>query len=166
MVHGAYVRKQWDMEQAVTLRAKRWVFEAALPHLKASGDAVAINFSSIAAIVGRSGPVGMIFNDGYAAACRAISSFTESWARQGAPEVRVNEIMLGIVETRHGPGTRGWALLTREQRADLVRPYPARAAPAHPWTTWCAAVRFVIADAPFMTGTRRSATWTGRATID
>jgi len=35
VVHGAYVREQWDMEQATTLRAKRWVFEAALPHLKA-----------------------------------------------------------------------------------------------------------------------------------
>jgi 3-oxoacyl-[acyl-carrier protein] reductase len=47
-----------------TLRAKRWVFECALPHLKASGDGVVINFSSIAAIVGRSGPAGMIFNEG------------------------------------------------------------------------------------------------------
>ena len=33
VVHGAYTPEQWDLEQETTLRAKRWVFEAALPHL-------------------------------------------------------------------------------------------------------------------------------------
>ena len=150
VVHGAYVREQWDMEQATTLRAKRWVFEAALPHLKASGDAVVINFSSIAALVGRSGPAGLIFNDGYAAACRAVSSLTEAWARQGAPEVRVNEVMLGIVETRHGPGTRGWGLLDEGQRAAVVdHTLLGRIGTLDDVVR---AVRFLIADAPFMTG--------------
>ena len=96
MVHGSYVPQQWDLEMQTTLRAKRWVFDCALPHLKASGDAVVINFSSIAAIVGRSGPAGMIFNEGYAAANRGVSLLTETWARMGAPRVRVNEIMLGL----------------------------------------------------------------------
>ncbi len=150
VVHGAYVREQWDMEQATTLRAKRWVFEAALPHLRASGDAVVVNFSSIAAIVGRSGPAGLIFNDGYAAACRAVSSLTEAWARRGAPEVRVNEIMLGIVETRHGPGTRGWRLLDERQRAAVVGHTLLRRTGT--LDDVVRAVRFIIADAPFMTG--------------
>ena len=104
-------REQWDLEMQTTLRAKRWVFDCALPHLKASGDAVAINFSSIAAIVGRSGPAGMIFNEGYAAANRGVSLLTETWARMGAPSVRVNEIMLGLIATRHAEKTRGWGLL-------------------------------------------------------
>jgi 3-oxoacyl-[acyl-carrier protein] reductase len=56
VVHGPYNPQQWDLEIETTLRTKRWVFDAALPHLKASGDAVVINFSSIAGIVGRSGP--------------------------------------------------------------------------------------------------------------
>jgi NAD(P)-dependent dehydrogenase (short-subunit alcohol dehydrogenase family) len=34
-VHGAYIRDQWDLEMATTLRAKRWLFDSALPHLKA-----------------------------------------------------------------------------------------------------------------------------------
>jgi len=150
VVHGAYVREQWDMEQATTLRAKRWVFEAALPHLKAAGEAVVVNFSSIAALVGRCGPAGLIFNDGYAAACRAVSSLTESWARRAAPEVRVNEIMLGIVETRHGPGTRGWGLLDEGQRAAVVN--HTLLGRIGTLDDVVRAVRFLIADAPFMTG--------------
>ncbi len=151
VVHGPYVPEQWDLEMATTLRAKRWVFEAALPHLKASGDGAVVNLSSIAGLVGRSGPAGVIFNDGYAAANRGISMLTETWARMGAPEVRVNEVMLGIMETRHAHGTRGWGLLSDAQKAairdhtllgrigtvdDVVR-----------------AVRFLLTDAPFMTGT-------------
>jgi 3-oxoacyl-[acyl-carrier protein] reductase len=45
VVHGPYDQKQWDLEMATTLRAKRWVFESALPHLKSSGDAVVLNLS-------------------------------------------------------------------------------------------------------------------------
>ena len=37
-----------------------------------------INLSSIAALVGRSGPAAIIFNDGYAAAQRGISALTET----------------------------------------------------------------------------------------
>ena len=120
VVHGPYVQEQWDLEIETTLRSKRWVFECALPHLKNSGDGVVINFSSIAANVGRSGPAGLIFNDGYAAACRGVSLLTETWARMGAPKVRVNEIMLGLVETRHAENTRGWGLLTESERKALI----------------------------------------------
>jgi 3-oxoacyl-[acyl-carrier protein] reductase len=91
VIHGPYKPDQWDLEMETTLRAKRWVFDSALPHLKESGDGAVINFSSIAAIVGRSGPAGMVFNDGYAAANRGIASLTETWARMGAPRVRVND---------------------------------------------------------------------------
>lgn len=150
VVHGSYDQKQWDLEMATTLRAKRWVFESALPHLKASGDGVVINLSSIAAIVGRSGPASYIFNDGYASANRGISLLTETWARIGAPEVRVNEIMLGLVETRHGRNTRGWGLLSDEQKAAIIDhtliPRIGTIADV------VKAVLFIIKDAPFMTG--------------
>ena len=116
VVHGPYTSEQWDLEMETTLKAKRWVFHHALPLLKAAGEGVVVNVSSIAGIVGRSGPAGYIFNDGYAAANRAISSFTETWAREAAPEIRVNELMLGFFETRHAEKTRGWGLLTDEQK--------------------------------------------------
>jgi 3-oxoacyl-[acyl-carrier protein] reductase len=150
VVHGPYTREQWDLEMETTLRAKRWVFAAALPHLRASGEAAVINLSSIAAVVGRAGPAAPVFNDGYAAANRAVSLLTETWAREGAPEVRVNEIMLGFVETRHGPGTRGWGLLSEEEkRAILEHTLTGRTGTLDDVTR---AVLFIARDAPFMTG--------------
>jgi 3-oxoacyl-[acyl-carrier protein] reductase len=150
VVHGPYNQQQWNLEIETTLRAKRWVFDAALPHLKATGDAVVINFSSIAGIVGRSGPARLIFNDGYAAANRGISLLTETWARIGAPEVRVNEIMLGLFETRHAENTRGWDLLTAEQKK-AVRDHTLMGRTGRIEDA-IKAVHYIIMDAPFMTG--------------
>jgi 3-oxoacyl-[acyl-carrier protein] reductase len=150
IVHGPYTRQQWDLELETTLRAKRWVFQEALPHLKATGNGVVINFSSIAAIVGRSGPASLIFNEGYSAANRGVSILTETWARIGAPEVRVNEIMLGFFETRHGKNTRGWNLLRQAQKgAILSHTLLERIGKIEDIVK---AVLFIIKDAPFMTG--------------
>jgi 3-oxoacyl-[acyl-carrier protein] reductase len=120
IVHGEYTSDQWDLELETTLKAKRWVFRQTLPLLKESGDGAVINISSIAGLVGRSGPAAPIFNDGYSAANRAISLLTETWAREGAPEVRVNELMLGFFETRHAQKTRGWKLLSPEERRAII----------------------------------------------
>ncbi len=150
IVHGKYNQAQWDLELATTLRAKQWVSEAALPHLKASGDGVIINFSSIAGLTGRSGPAGLVFNEGYSAACRGVSLLTETWARMGAPEVRVNEIMLGFFETRHAEQTRGWGLLSSQQQKALTdHTLLQRTGTIEDVIK---AVRFIIKDAPFMTG--------------
>jgi len=149
-VHGPYVQEQWDLEMATTLRAKQWIFQAALPHLKASGNGIVINFSSIAGIVGRSGPASYIFNEGYSAANRGISLLTETWARLAAPEVRVNEIMLGIFETRHAQHTRGWGLLNDSQKQavtdHILLGRTGRIDDA------VRAVKFILKDAPYMTG--------------
>lgn len=150
IVHGPYTPEQWNLEMETTLRAKRWVFDNALPYLRATGMGCVVNLSSIAGLVGRSGPASLVFNDGYAAANRSISLLTESWAREGAPDVRVNEIMLGFVETRHAEGTRGWDLLTRDQQQALVDHTllgrTGRIADV------VAAVRFLIDHAPYMSG--------------
>ena len=150
VVHGPYKSNQWDLEMATTLRAKQWVFQAALPFLKISGQGAVVNFSSIAGIVGRSGPAAPVFNDGYAAACRGVSLLTETWARMGAPEVRVNEIMLGFVETRHAEHTRGWGLLSAAQRQAIIdHTLLGRTGRLDDVVR---AVLFVLRDAPFMTG--------------
>ena len=150
VVHGTYTPKQWDMEMATTLRAKMWVFNAALPYLKSSQDSVVINLSSIAGIMGRSGPAAYIFNEAYAAANRGVSLLTETWARIGAPQLRVNEIMLGMVETRHGDKTRGWGLLSaQQQQAILDHTLVGRIGEIEDVVK---AVLFVVRDAPFMTG--------------
>jgi 3-oxoacyl-[acyl-carrier protein] reductase len=150
VVHGAYCKEQWDLELATTLRAKQWVFESAFPYLKQSGNGLVINFSSIAGLVGRSGPASLLFNEGYSAASRGTSLLTETWARLGAPEVRVNEIMLGIMETRHGETTRGWGLLTDDQKeAILDHTLLGRTGRIDDIVK---IIRFLIDDAPYMTG--------------
>jgi 3-oxoacyl-[acyl-carrier protein] reductase len=136
---------------ATTLRAKWWVMRFALPLLRENAEGAVITLSSIAGIVGRSGPAGLIFNDGYSAANRAVSSFTETWAREGAPAVRVNELMLGFFETRHGEQTRGWDLLSAEQqgaiREHILLQRTGRIEEI------VAAVFFLLRDATYMTGT-------------
>lgn len=150
IVHGKYSQEQWDLEQETTLRAKQWLAESTLPHLKASGEGCLVNISSIAALTGRSGPVGLLFNEGYAAANRGISILTETWARLGAPEVRVNELMLGLIETRHGPHTRGWGLLSEDQKKALTdHTLMGRIGLVEDVVR---AVRFLVLEAPYMTG--------------
>jgi 3-oxoacyl-[acyl-carrier protein] reductase len=150
VVHGPYTCDQWDLEMSTTLRAKQWLFECSLPYLRASGDGIVINISSIAGIVGRSGPASYIFNEGYSAANRGISLLTETWARIGAPQVRVNEIMAGIIETRHGEKTRGWELLTDAQKEAIIdHTLVKRTGTIEDIVK---AVCFLIKDAPFITG--------------
>ncbi len=150
IVHGPYTPEQWELEMATTLRAKWWVMRSALPLLQENGEGAVITLSSIAGIVGRSGPAGFIFNDGYSAANRAISSFTETWAREGAPTVRVNELMLGFFETRHGEQTRGWGLLSAEQQA-AIRDHILLKRTGK-IEEIIAAVFFLLQDATYMTG--------------
>ncbi|MCP4021618.1 MAG: SDR family oxidoreductase [Desulfobacteraceae bacterium] len=151
VVHGEYTQDQWDLEMETTLRAKRWVFNEVYPLLQQSDDAVVINISSIAAIVGRSGPAAAVFNDGYAAANRGVSSLTETWARMGAPKIRVNEIMLGIFETRHAQGTRGWEkAISEEEKKALINHIPmGRTGKINDVVAACL---FIIKDAPYLTG--------------
>ncbi|MEH0022415.1 MAG: SDR family oxidoreductase [Desulfobacter sp.] len=150
-VHGAYVEDQWDLEIETTLKAKRWVFDAVFPLLGKSDDAVVINLSSVAGMVGRTGPAALVFNDGYAAANRAVTTLTETWARMGAPNIRVNELMLGIFETRHAQGTRGWReVLTKAEKAALIN--HTLAGRTGTIDDVVNAVNFIIRDAPYMTG--------------
>ncbi|MCF8091265.1 MAG: SDR family oxidoreductase [Desulfotignum sp.] len=151
VVHGAYVEEQWDLEMETTLKAKRWVFDSVFPLLQASDDAVVINLSSVAAITGRSGPAALVFNDAYAAANRGVKVLTETWARMGAPNVRVNELMLGLFETRHAQGTRGWTqvLAPGEKQALVNHTLAGRTGTIEDVVKACL---FMIQDAPYMTG--------------
>lgn len=123
VVHGTYDhvhnKDQWDLEFATTLKAKWNLYHFFSPLLQKAGEGCVINISSIAARTGRSGPAACFFNDGYSAANRGIRTFTETWAKESAPGFRVNEIMLGLVKSRHGEKTRGWSVLTKEQKEAL-----------------------------------------------
>jgi 3-oxoacyl-[acyl-carrier protein] reductase len=151
VVHGKYTPDQWDLEIETTLKAKRYMFDAVYPLLKKSDNAVVINVSSIAADVGRSGPAAAVFNDGYAAANKGISILTETWARIGAPNIRVNEIMLGIFKTRHAEETRGWreAISEEDKKALIDHILLGRTGNIEDVVNACL---FIIKDAPYMTG--------------
>lgn len=154
IVHGPYDRPvnsgQWQLEVDTTLLAKRLLFENCLPLLKKAEEAAVINISSIAGIVGRSGPAGLLFSDGYSAANRGVSSLTATWARIGAPSIRVNEIMLGLIDTRHGKQTRGWACLDGRQKQSLVE-HTLLGRTGSPGEVARTAL-FLIRDAGYMTG--------------
>jgi len=154
VVHGGYQRKvnreQWQLEMDTSLHAKWLVFEQCLGLLQKAEQASVINISSIAAITGRSGPAAMVFNDGYAAANRAISSLTETWARMGAPSIRVNELMTGLIDGRHGPGTRGWDLLDENIKKQLLE-HTLLKRTGTPEEV-ADAVLFLVRDGVFMTG--------------
>jgi len=124
IVHGAYTleinKEQWRREMETTLHAKWLLFNGCLPLLRQQPRAAVINLSSIAALTGRAGIAGLLFNDGYAAANRGIETLTRTWARLGAPKIRVNEIMLGIIDTRHGAETKGWQALSEGQRQQAL----------------------------------------------
>ena len=154
VLHGSYRREvnreQWQLEMDTTLHAKWLVFDQCLDLLQKSSEAAVVNLSSIAAITGRSGTAGMLFNDGYAAANRGVSSLTETWARLGAPNIRVNELMVGLIDNRHGPGTRGWDLLDDNTR-QLLLDHTLLGRTGSPEEV-VRAVMFLLRDADFMTG--------------
>jgi len=125
VVHGSYNldinRDQWQLELETTLKAKWNLFTKALPLLQKAETASVTNISSIAGTIGRSGPASYLFNDGYSAANRAVQTLTQTWARDGAPRIRVNEVMLGLIQGRHAQHTRGWELLDHQQQKNLLQ---------------------------------------------
>lgn len=154
VVHGSYDlphnKDQWDIEFDTTVKAKWLLFHHLFPLLKKERTGAVVNISSIAGISGRSGPAAAFFNDGYSAANRAIQSFTETWARQAAPIVRVNELVLGLIESRHGEGTRGWSSLsTQEKKAVYDNILLGRTGLAKEVAD---AVYFLAVDATYITG--------------
>jgi len=154
VVHGSYDLphnlEQWDLEIATTLKAKWLLFHYCFPLMHKANEGAVVNISSVSAMLGRSGATASFFNDAYSAANRAISSFTETWAREGAPTIRVNELMLGLIQNRHGEGTRGWKELSEDTKKAITdQCLLERTGTAAEVAT---AVIFLVRDADYMTG--------------
>jgi 3-oxoacyl-[acyl-carrier protein] reductase len=154
VVHGSYDlphnQKQWDLEISTSLKAKWLLFHHCLPLMRSSGEGSVVNISSVSGILGRSGATAPFYNDAYSAANRAISSFTETWAREASPTIRVNELMLGLIRNRHGEDTRGWGELTEEEKTSVSEQclLERTGTPEEVAT----ATLFLIKDADYMTG--------------
>ncbi|MET0273112.1 MAG: SDR family oxidoreductase [Phenylobacterium sp.] len=83
---------------AVNWRGQFAVVRAFAPLLKASGDGLIVNLSSIAAFTGVGSSIA------YCAAKAGIDVMTRSLARALAPEVRVLAVSPGVVDTGFVPG--------------------------------------------------------------
>jgi 3-oxoacyl-[acyl-carrier protein] reductase len=86
----------WRRVFDVNVTAAFFVTRQAIPHLRASGHGSVINNLTLSIQTGGAGGAGP-----YAAAKGALQVLTRTLARELAPQVRVNAIMPGVIETRH-----------------------------------------------------------------
>lgn len=86
----------WRRVFDVNVTAAFWVTRRAIPHLRASGHGSVINNLTLSIQTGGANGAGP-----YAAAKGALQVLTRTLARELAPEVRVNAVMPGVIETRH-----------------------------------------------------------------
>jgi 3-oxoacyl-[acyl-carrier protein] reductase len=86
----------WRRAFDVNVTAAFFVTRRAIPHLRASGRGSIVNNLSLSVQTGGAGGAGP-----YAAAKGALQVMTRTLARELAPQVRVNAVMPGVIETRH-----------------------------------------------------------------
>lgn len=84
--------EEWDRILAVNARGALWVSRAALPFLRASGGSI-VNVGSVHAMATTRGAAA------YAASKAALVSLTRSLALEWAPDVRVNCVLPGAIDT-------------------------------------------------------------------
>jgi 3-oxoacyl-[acyl-carrier protein] reductase len=84
----------WDRILAVNLKGAFFVSRAATPLLKSGDGGAIVNISSVAGITGSGSSVG------YCASKGALNTMTKSLARALAPEIRVNAVCPGPIESR------------------------------------------------------------------
>jgi 3-oxoacyl-[acyl-carrier protein] reductase len=86
----------WRQAFDVNVTSAFFVTRRAIPHLRATGKGAIVNNLSLSVQTGGAGGAGP-----YAAAKGALQVMTRTLARELAPQVRVNAVMPGVIETRH-----------------------------------------------------------------
>jgi len=86
----------WRQIMDVNLTSAFLVTRRAIPHLRASGRGSIVNVLSLSIQTGGANGAGP-----YAAAKGGLQVMTRTLARELAPQVRVNALMPGVIETRH-----------------------------------------------------------------
>jgi 3-oxoacyl-[acyl-carrier protein] reductase len=99
----------WDDILGVNLKGVFFACRAVVPHMRQAGQGAIVNIGSISAIrpVGSSIP--------YMASKAAVHSMTQSLALALGPQVRVNAVAPGFIETRWHAGRDEAARTTRER---------------------------------------------------
>jgi 3-oxoacyl-[acyl-carrier protein] reductase len=85
--------EMWDDILKVNLKGTFFCSRAAMPHLKARGGNI-VNIASVAGVAGAGSSIA------YAASKGGVITMTKSLAKAFAPEVRVNAVAPGPVQTR------------------------------------------------------------------
>jgi 3-oxoacyl-[acyl-carrier protein] reductase len=105
--------EKWDRILAVNLKGPFFVTRACVPLLKKSPRAAVINVSSVAGVRGWGSSIA------YCASKGGLNTMTKSLAKALAPEIRVNAVCPGPIDTRW---LRKW--MTEEQINSTVADYP------------------------------------------
>jgi 3-oxoacyl-[acyl-carrier protein] reductase len=127
----------WDRLLATNLKAPFFLARAVAPHMRAAGGGSITIVSSIAGLrpVGSSVP--------YCASKAAVNSLTQTLALALAPQIRVNAIAPGFIETRWHAGNQMNAQAARERTPLQRNGTPEDCA---------AAVLFFVCGGDFVTG--------------
>ena len=86
--------EKWDRILQVNLKGPYFCTRAAVPLLRKSGGGAIVNVSSVAGLTGEGSSIA------YAASKGALNTMTRSLARALGPEIRVNAVCPGPVDTR------------------------------------------------------------------
>ena len=116
----AMTEEKWDRILSVNLKGTFFVTRACTALLKASGRGAVVNVSSVAGISGIGSSIA------YCASKGALNTMTKSLARVLAPEVRVNAVCPGPIDTRW---LRDWKSKAEIQAATAEYPLPRASTP-------------------------------------
>ncbi len=105
--------ERWDRILGVNLKGPFFVTRAAATLLKQDGGGAVVNISSVAGIAGLGSSIA------YCASKGALNTMTKSLARALAPEIRVNAVCPGPIDTRW---LREW--MSEEQIEGFTCEYP------------------------------------------
>ena len=104
----ALTEEVWENIFRTNVYGTFYCIRAAVPHLKQSGQGAIVNVSSIAGIQGTGSSIA------YAASKAAVNNMTKALARTLGPEIRVNAVAPGAIDTRwirRGIGEGGYNTL-------------------------------------------------------
>ncbi|MDB4639311.1 SDR family oxidoreductase [bacterium] len=109
----AMTEAKWDQILAVNTKGPFFTSRAFAPLLKRSGDGAIVNVSSVAGVSGNGSCIA------YCASKGALNTMTKSLARALAPEIRVNAVCPGPIDS-------GWLRqgMTDDQMANRVASFP------------------------------------------
>ena len=92
----------WDRTMAVNVKGPFLCTRAAAPHMREAGGGVVINVSSLAGTIARGSSIP------YCASKAALNIVTRATARALAPDIRVNAVAPGVVDTRWVAGQKAF----------------------------------------------------------